>query len=92
MAKSDILVLPSQREGFGNVIIEAASCALPTIAYNIDGPKEIIKNNITGYLVKKYSKSLFKSKMSEVYFNKQEIKKIGLTQETIQLNFMIVCC
>ena len=87
MAKSDILVLPSHREGFGNVIIEAASCALPTIAYNIDGPKEIIKNNITGYLVKKYSKSLFKSKMSEVYFNKQEIKKIGLNarNNTIKL-------
>lgn len=37
MSVSDILVLPSYREGFGSVIIEAAAMSLPTISTNIYG-------------------------------------------------------
>ena len=77
MAKSDVLVLPSHREGFGNVIIEAASCGLPTIAYDIVGPREIIKNNVTGFLVKENSRKSFKNKMMYVYINKNKLSKIG---------------
>lgn len=51
MAAADILLLPSYREGFGSVIIEAAACGLPAIAYRIDGVVDAIVDGETGVLV-----------------------------------------
>lgn len=46
----DIFVMPSRYEGFGIALIEAMAKGIPCIASNIDGPKEIIKNNKYGLL------------------------------------------
>jgi glycosyltransferase involved in cell wall biosynthesis len=51
MAAADVLLLPSHREGFGTVIIEAAACGLPTISYRIDGVVDALVNGHTGILV-----------------------------------------
>lgn len=51
MAAADVLLLPSYREGFGTVIIEAASCGKPTIAYRINGVVDAVLDNETGLLV-----------------------------------------
>jgi len=51
MAGADFLVLPSYREGFGLVIVEAAGCELPTLAYQIDGVVDAVESGITGVLV-----------------------------------------
>ena len=48
MAASDVLCLPSYREGFGNVVIEAAATGLPSIVSNIYGLSDAIVRNKTG--------------------------------------------
>ena len=53
MATADVFVLPSYREGFGSVIIEAAACGIPTIAYRIDGVVDAIVEDRTGCFVTK---------------------------------------
>jgi glycosyltransferase involved in cell wall biosynthesis len=45
-----MLCLPSHREGFGNVIIEAASCHLPAIASNIYGLNDAVQDGYSGLL------------------------------------------
>lgn len=57
---SNILVLPSYREGFPNVLLQAGAMSLPAIATDINGCNEIIESNFNGWLVKpKDSSSLF---------------------------------
>ncbi len=51
LAAMDIFVLPSYREGFGNVSIEAQAMKVPCIVSNILGLKDTVIPNITGYLV-----------------------------------------
>lgn len=45
---SDLHLFLSHREGFGNVAIEAASCGIPTFAYNVVGVKDSVCNTISG--------------------------------------------
>lgn len=47
----DVLVLPSYREGFGNVVIEAGAVATPAITSDIPGPIDTIQKDITGFVV-----------------------------------------
>ena len=51
MAASDFLVIPSYREGFGSVVIEAAACGIPSIGTNIYGLSDAIIDGETGSLI-----------------------------------------
>ena len=50
-AMIDVLVLPSYREGFGNVVIEAAAVGTPAIVSNIPGPIDTIDAGKTALVV-----------------------------------------
>ncbi len=50
MAAADVLCLPSYREGFNNVVIEAAAVGLPAIASNIYGVTDAVSHLHTGLL------------------------------------------
>ncbi|WP_210455360.1 glycosyltransferase family 4 protein [Vibrio crassostreae] len=47
---SDVLVLPSYREGFGTTVLEAAANGIPTIASDIYGLSDAVVDNETGLL------------------------------------------
>jgi glycosyltransferase involved in cell wall biosynthesis len=50
LAAADLLVLPSARESFGQVIVEAMACGVPAIAAASLGPANIIRDGQTGWL------------------------------------------
>jgi glycosyltransferase involved in cell wall biosynthesis len=51
LGAADLLVLPSVREQFGAVIVEAMACGLPALAVDAHGPAEIVDHGETGWLV-----------------------------------------
>lgn len=50
LAAADVFCLPSHREGFGAVIIEAAAVGLPAIASRIYGITDAVEEGVTGIL------------------------------------------
>lgn len=51
LASADILVFPSYREGFPNVVIEAGAMGLPAIVTDINGSREIIREGVNGTII-----------------------------------------
>jgi glycosyltransferase involved in cell wall biosynthesis len=50
----DVLVLPTYREGFPNVILEAAACGIPSCAYRVTGTEDAVIHEVTGTLCDLY--------------------------------------
>ena len=48
---SDLFVLPSKKEGFGIVFVEALACGLPVICGNSDGSTDAIKDGELGIAI-----------------------------------------
>jgi glycosyltransferase involved in cell wall biosynthesis len=55
LSMANIICLPSYREGFPNVIIEAAAMGVPSVVSNIYGTKDTIVNKKSGLFHKKKS-------------------------------------
>jgi sugar transferase (PEP-CTERM/EpsH1 system associated) len=51
MRSLDAFVLPSQREGISNTILEAMASAKPVVATAVGGSPEIVVDGVTGFLV-----------------------------------------
>lgn len=51
LAASDIFVLPSYREGFPNVLMQAGAMGLPCIATDINGSNEIVLQGKNGVII-----------------------------------------
>lgn len=50
-AVADVLVFPSYREGFPNVVMQAGAMGLPSIVTNINGCNEIIRGGENGLII-----------------------------------------
>lgn len=51
LAAMDVLGFPSHREGFPNVVLEAAALAVPAVGYPVTGVRDAIVDGVTGRLV-----------------------------------------
>jgi len=77
MAASDILCLPSYREGFGLVLIEAAAVGIPTVGSRIYGIIDAIQDGITGLLFCKGDIKDLTEKISTILKNEKLAKSLG---------------
>jgi glycosyltransferase involved in cell wall biosynthesis len=68
---TDILCLPSYREGFGSTIIQAAAMGVPCLGSNIIGIKDAIINNQTGLLFNHKNEYDFKKKLEKLIIDKK---------------------
>lgn len=51
LAISDLMLLLSEKEAFGLVLLEGFACGVPAIGTNIGGIPEVIEDGVNGYLV-----------------------------------------
>lgn len=69
LAASDIFVLPSYREGFPNVVLEASAMGLPCIVSDVNGATDAIQNGINGLIIPKGDDNALYEAMKKLYFD-----------------------
>jgi glycosyltransferase involved in cell wall biosynthesis len=74
---ADVFCLPSYREGFGQVVAEAASVGIPSIGSNIYGITDALEDGVTGYLFEVGSYHDLMQKMVRFVENPSMIRIMG---------------
>ena len=76
---ASIYAMTSHFEGFGMVLVEASSYALPCIAFDIAaGPSDIIESGVSGYLIKDNDLQDYADKLFMLMSDKQKRESMGL--------------
>lgn len=77
LAAMDVFVLPTYREGFGVVNIEASAMELPVITTDVPGPQESVAHRQTGILVPAKTIDPLIEAMEELIKNPDLAKRLG---------------
>jgi len=75
--KATIVCLPSYREGFPKVLLEAASCAKPIVTTDVPGCRQAIENDISGLLVPPKNPQALADAIEKLINDKSLCKKMG---------------
>jgi L-malate glycosyltransferase len=75
--KIDIFLQSSNKESFGLAILESFNYLTPVISSNVSGPKEIIKNNKTGFLFDSNNLNSILTEMQNSYKNIDNLNNIS---------------
>jgi len=67
--ESDVFVLASENETFGQVFIEAMSSGVPVIGTKVGGVPEIISDSYNGYLVRPNDVSALAQKIEKLLYD-----------------------
>lgn len=78
ISASNIVVLPSYREGLPKSLIEAAACGRPVITTDVPGCRDAILPNVTGLLVPAQNISLLVSAIEELILFPHKAREMGL--------------
>lgn len=85
---ANVVVYPSKFEIFGQVILEANACKKPVIASNHWGPKELIINNKTGFLIKYGDAEILKDKIIKILTDERLQERMGdFARQHVKSNF-----
>jgi glucosamine--fructose-6-phosphate aminotransferase (isomerizing) len=77
IAISDIVVLPSHREGVPRTLLEACSMSKPIVATDVVGCRETVENGKNGFLVPVKSPEILAEKIHEIALNPELSEKMG---------------
>lgn len=84
---SSILILPSLREGFGSVLIEAQASGLPVIVSDIYGVKDSLLENKTGFFCKPFDVKCFFEKIQFFLQNNEKLTEFSKNAFEFSLKF-----
>jgi phosphatidylinositol alpha-1,6-mannosyltransferase len=78
---ADLFVLPSKKEGFGIVFIEALACGLPVICGNADGSVDAIRNGELGKAIDPDNNKQLEEQIAEHLMHPLTLEKRKFLQE-----------
>lgn len=82
-AFADVLTFPSYREGFPNVVMQAAAMQLNCIVSNINGCNEIIKEGENGWIVPVKNTEILEDRMEWCLIKREASYQMGLKSRRI---------
>jgi glycosyltransferase involved in cell wall biosynthesis len=77
MALADVLVHPSHREGFPNVLLEAGAMELPVICSDIIGNSDVITQQKTGLIFPVKDKSVLKEALEFAFVKRDKMAQLA---------------
>jgi glycosyltransferase involved in cell wall biosynthesis len=78
LSQSDIYVHTAFSESFGLVLLEAMGTGLPTVSLDNGGNKDIIENDVNGYILSEPEFKLFADKIIELHTDRGLYDKISI--------------
>jgi len=78
LSNATIVVLPSYREGFPKILVEAASCGRVIITTDVPGCRDAIEKDVTGLLVPVRNARTLAKAVSELLNDPSLCKKMGI--------------
>lgn len=86
---SEVLVLPSYREGFPNVILQAGAMELPIIVSDVNGAKEVVNDSNGIIIEKRNTNSLTNAMHYMISRQKHELNEMGKSAlKTVHQKFL----
>lgn len=83
---ADVFVGPSKQDNLPNTMVEAQSCGVPVVAFNVGGVSDIVEHKVTGYLASAFSISSLATGIEWCMHNSQAINiAVNARQRAIDL-------
>lgn len=94
--QADVLVFPSYREGFPNVVIEAGAMGLPSIVTDINGSREIVADGENGVIIPSQDEGRLYEAMKWMVEHPQERRRMAekarpMVAERFEQGFVRTC-
>lgn len=86
LASSDLFVFPSYREGFPNVVMQAAAMQLNCIVSDINGCNEVITHGENGWIVPSHNTSELIDRMEWCISHREPSKAMGLHSRQLMID------
>ena len=77
LVASDALVLPSYREGFPNVVLQAGAMGLPVIVTDVNGSDEAIEQGVNGVIIPKKDADALYCAMRDMVVERERTEKMA---------------
>ena len=83
MAIMNLFVFTSLREGLPRVLVQAAAVGIPSVAFNVDGVSEILKDNYNGFLVEPTDIKQLAERIIKYIDNKELLRMHGKNAQNV---------
>jgi glycosyltransferase involved in cell wall biosynthesis len=87
VAKWNLLLFPSNREGLPNAVIEVGAMGVPTVGWNVTGVRDAVVNGETGFLLPYGDTKAMALKVSEILRDTDKLNMRRNTQNFVRENF-----